>query len=131
VTPTRVLVVVANVALAGFVIWRITGRYTGPWEEPFQPTANAFVAAALRQDSVALARLAVSSSTVDTALATAARHPERLAHVGRLRVWTAKRHGDTTRVVYGVDPCPLMFTFVGNGRGTRIAEFAVLCGERR
>ena len=127
--PTRVLVVLAYLSLAGFVIWRLAGRYTGPWEG-FQPTAQAFLAAAVAHDSSALTRLAGNPSAAESALALSAHHPERLTKVSRLQVWTGARQGDTTRIVYAHDPCPLMFTFVGTGGGARIHEFAAACPEQ-
>lgn len=127
--PTRVLVVLAYLALAGLVIWRLAGRYTGPFEE-LQPRAQAFLAAAVAHDSAALTRLAQTSTAVDAALAIVAQHPERVSQVGRLRVWTATRRGDTTRIVYTHEPCPLMFTFVGRGGGARVHEFAAACADQ-
>lgn len=127
--PTPVLVVLAYLALAGVVVWRLTGIYTGPWED-FQPTAQAFLTAVVARDSSALTRLAQTPSAVDAALTIVAHHPEWVSQGGRLRVWAGARHGDTTRVTYYHEPCPLMFTFVGRGGRARVHEFAAPCPDR-
>jgi len=104
--------------------WPGTG-YTKP--------AQRYLRAAIRQDSVDLARLSVSLSPVAWALGAARAHPDTLALWGRrVQAFTGERRGDTAEVfVYPVgEVCgeaPIVLRFVGSGSNARVLVASSAC----
>ena len=124
------LLVMALLAAALFTFqpysadWPGTG-YTKP--------AQRYIRAAIRQDSLSLARQSVSLSPVAWALDAARAHPETLALWGRrVQAWTGERRGDTAEVfVFPLgDVCgeaPIVLRFVGSGSNARVVRASSAC----
>jgi hypothetical protein len=101
--------------------------YTGP--------ARRYIRAAMRQDSVTLARLSTSGSPVRWALAAARRYSDGWeAWEGRIETWTGERRGDTTEVfVYSYprsSDCeeePIVLRFLGSGAAPKVVEASSAC----
>ncbi len=74
--------------------------YSADWPgTAYAKPARRYIRAALREDSVRLARLSASDAPVVWALNAARTHPESLAlWTGPSRAWTGVRSGDTTEV---------------------------------
>jgi hypothetical protein len=95
--------------------------------------AQRYIRAALRQDSVRLARLSASDMPVVWALDAARTHPESLAlWAGHTRAWTGPRWGDTTEVfLYPpgelCSEAPIVFRFVGSGSDARVLSASSSC----
>ena len=108
--------------------------YSSDWpgREYIKP-AQQYVQAALRQDSVRLARLSVSSAPVIWALDAARMHRDSLlswAHGTHAR--TGVRSGDTTAVfLYPqgevCSEAPIVFRFVGSGSEARVLSASSPC----
>jgi hypothetical protein len=108
--------------------------YSAEWPgNGYSGPAERYVRAALAQDSVALARLSATDSSVAWGLATARRHPASLAAWARhSQAFMGERHGDTTQVfVYSADgPCgdsPIHFRFVHARTGDRVVGASLAC----
>jgi hypothetical protein len=106
--------------------------YSANWPgAEYASPARRYIAAAVKEDSVALRRLSTSETPVAWALAAGRTH--RLEPWRRsLEIWTGERRGDTTEVfVYPVDHAceasPIIFRFVGNGTGAKVIEAASSC----
>ena len=124
------LLVMALLAAALFTFqpysadWPGTG-YTKPGQR--------YIRAAIRQDSLSLARQSVSLSPVAWALDAARAHPETLALWGRrVQAWTGERRGDTAEVfVFPLgDVCgeaPIVLRFVGSGSNARVVRASSAC----
>lgn len=101
------------------------GAYTKP--------AQRYIRAALRQDSVRLARLSASATPVVWALGAARTHPQSLAlWAERTSAWTGARSGDTTQVFLyppgeTCSKAPIVFRFVGSGTGARVLSASSSC----
>jgi hypothetical protein len=104
------------------------GGYTKP--------AQRYIRAALRQDSVRLARLSASDTPVLWALDAARTHPESLAlWSGRTQAWTGTRSGDTTEVLLyprgeACSTAPIVFRFVGSAKEARVLSARSTCLDR-
>jgi hypothetical protein len=122
----RLLVALIAAALAAVAGWRLLVSYEGPWESFTQPT-RAFLSAAVGRDSLQLARLGMSAAVIQRARALGAAHPDRFAIAGRPRVAAAQQLGDTTRLTYPTQPCPLVLTFVGRRDKARLTDFGFPC----
>lgn len=108
--------------------------YSADWpgREYLKP-AQRYVRAALRQDSVSLARLSASNNPVVWALDAARMNREAFAlWAGRTHARTGVRTGDTTAVFlypHG-DVCgkaPIVFRFVGSGSDARVLSASSSC----
>ena len=108
--------------------------YSADWPgRAYAKPAQRYIRAALRQDSMGLARLSASQTAVVWALDAARTHAGSLAlWAGRTRAWTGKRSGDTTEVFlfpHG-DVCleaPILFRFVGSGNDARVLSARSAC----
>ncbi len=108
--------------------------YSADWpgREYIKP-AQQYVRAALRQDSVKLARLSVSSTPVRWALEAARKHRESLLSWEQgTQARTGERLGDTTAVYlypHGelCSKAPIMFRFVGSGSEARVLSASSSC----
>jgi hypothetical protein len=95
--------------------------------------ARRYIQAALRMDSVRLARLSVADVPVVWALNAARRHRETLAlWAGRTQAWTGARAGDTTEVwLYPAgekcEKSPILLRFVGSGDDARVLSASSSC----
>jgi hypothetical protein len=112
--------------------------YSADWPSSvYAKPARQYVRAALRQDSVRLARLSASPSPVLWALGAARTHRNSLAlWAGRTQAWTGARSGDTTEVFFypAGDRCrqaPIRFRFVGSGRDIRVLSASSACLDSR
>jgi hypothetical protein len=129
--PLLLTILAAGVFIAAVVILQPysadrPGRaYTKP--------AQRYIRAALRQDSVRLARLSVSTTPVVWALDAARTHPESLAlWDGRTQALTGARSGDTTQVFLypsgqACSNAPIVFRFVGSGTDARVLSASSSC----
>jgi hypothetical protein len=99
--------------------------------------AKRYINAALRQDSVKLARLSVNSAPVAWALDAARLHRESLVlWTGRTQARTGPRSGDTIEVFLypSSDACseaPIHFQFIGSGLDTRVLSARSSCLDGR
>lgn len=99
--------------------------------------AQRYIRAALRQDSIGLARLSASVGPVAWALNAARRHPDSLAAwASHPQAWTGERRGDTAEVfLYPArDPCsqvPIVLHFVGSGTNARVLRASSACLDPR
>ena len=108
--------------------------YSSDWpgREYIKP-AQGYVRAALRQDSVSLARLSASDAPVVWALDAARMNREALAlWAGRTRALTGVRSGDTTAVFLypqgdGCSKAPIVFQFLGSGSDARVLSASSSC----
>ena len=104
---------------------------------PYARPARGFIRAAIRQDSMDLARMALSSSPVVWALAAARDHPDRLSQwAARTDALVGELRGDTVQVfVYPTgDVCsnvPIMFRFVRVGKEVKVAQANSACLDAR
>jgi hypothetical protein len=108
--------------------------YSADWPgTAYAKPARQYIRAALRQDSVGLARLSASVGPVLWALKAARKHPDSLASWARHpRAWTGKRWGDTVDVFLYPDrePCsqvPIVLRFVGLGERMRVLRVSSAC----
>lgn len=102
--------------------------YAGP--------AREYIRAALRQDSVGLARLSAAPGPVTWALKAARARGDLLSRWGRrIQAFTGERWGDTAEVfVYPpgdvCDEDPIVLRFVGVGRHARVLAASSTCWAR-
>ena len=95
--------------------------------------AHQYIQAALRQDSVRLARLSATSTPVVWALDAARMHRDSLAlWKGRTEAVTGVRWGDTTEVYLypSGEMCseaPILFRFAGSGSDARVLSASSTC----
>jgi hypothetical protein len=107
---------------------------TPRWSVYTEP-ARQFLRAALRGDSVALARQSASSSPVAWALRAARRHPDSLAVWAReADAWSGAKWGDTAEVVFQTqsDVCsrsPIWIRFAGSGNDALVLQASSGCFE--
>jgi hypothetical protein len=100
---------------------------------PYARPARKFIQAALREDSLDLARMATSPSPVTWALAAGRNHPDKLAQwTPRTEAFVGERRGDTVQVfVYPTgkvcDDAPIAFRFVGAEKDAKIADANSAC----
>jgi hypothetical protein len=99
--------------------------------------AQRYIRAALRQDSISLARLSASVEPVTWALDAVRQHGNSLASwASRIQAYTGERRGDTTDVFLypGRDPCsqvPIVLRFVGSGKNVRVLKASSACLDPR
>ncbi len=99
--------------------------------------AKRYIRAALRQDSVKLARMSASSAPVVWALGAARLHRESLAlWTGRTKARTGPRSGDTIQVFLypSSDVCneaPIRFEFIEAGGHARVLSVSSSCLDGR
>jgi hypothetical protein len=109
-----------------------------PYSADFPATAYAkpaqrYVRAALRQDSLGLARMSASIGPVAWALNADRNHHDRLTTwATHTQLWTGERRGDTAEVFLypDRDPCsnaPIILRLVGSGTKTRILSASSSC----
>ena len=126
------LTVLAAVVLGGAIL------LFQPYSADFPGTAYAkparrYLQAAIRQDSVSLARLSASAAPVAWALHAARIRPDSLAAWnGRTQAWTGVRRGDTTYVLVfpSGEPCsqaPIVLQFLGAGDDMRVVKASSAC----
>ncbi len=108
--------------------------YSGNWPgRAYARPAQRYIRAAMRQDSVRLARLSASQTPVVWALDAARTHADSLAlWSGHTRAWTGKRLGDTTEVFLFprgevCSEAPIVFRFVGSGSDARVLSATSKC----
>jgi hypothetical protein len=108
--------------------------YSADWPGgAYAKPAKRYIQAALRQDSVGLARFSATDAAVVWALAAARMHGESLTFWrGRTSARTGVRSGDTTEVfLYPTgDACgeaPIRFRFVGSGGDARVLSASSSC----
>lgn len=105
---------------------------SSPWRVYTEP-AKRYLQAAVRQDSVALARQSGATAPVLWALAAARAQPESLAAWARdAEAWTGGRRGDTADVLLAIptEVCskhPIWLRFVGTGESTRVLHASSAC----
>ena len=112
--------------------------YSADWPgRDFARPAQHYVRAAIRRDSVGLARLSTSIAPVVWALGAARAHPDSLALWARnAHAWTGERRGDTTEVFFysagdGCAEAPIVFRFVGSGDAARVLRASSACFDPR
>jgi hypothetical protein len=107
-----------------------------PWHAYTEP-AKRYLQAAVRQDSIALARQSGSTAPVLWALAAARAQPESLAAWARdAEAWTGGRRGDTADVLLAIpsEVCskhPIWLRFVGSGKKARVLQATSACFASR
>lgn len=111
--------------------------YSADWPgRGYAKPARQFIHAALRQDSLDLVRLSVSSAAVRWGLDAGRTHAKSLQlWKRRIEAWTGERRGETTEVfVYPPGPecgeTPIVFEFVGSGEEARVARASSTCWPR-
>jgi hypothetical protein len=121
-------------ALIGVAILLTLQPYSADWPgRAYKKPAQRYVLAALRQDSVALARLSTRLAPVVWALHAARDRPWFLAlWAQRTQAWTGERRGDTVDVYLypSTKTCgetPIVFRFVGTGGGARVLSAGSEC----
>ena len=112
--------------------------YSADWPgRAYAKPARRYVRAALRQDSVDLARRSASVAPVVWALTAARTHPDSLALWARYtRAWTGERRGDTTDVFLysSSEACgrkPIVLRFVGSGDKAKVVRASSTCLDSR
>jgi hypothetical protein len=134
-TPLYLTLLGAALLVTGMVVLQ-PYSVTSPWGVYSRP-AQRFLQAALRGDSVALARQSGSVEPVIWALAAARRHPDSLAAWARdAEAWTGGRWGDTAEVALQTSApvCrdhPIWIRFVGSGDNARVLRVSSTCFEPR
>lgn len=109
---------------------------SSPWRAYTRP-AQRYLKAAVRLDSLALARQSGSAGPVVWALNAARRHPESLAvWASDAEAWTGGRRGDTVDVALQTptEVCsrhPIWLSFVGAGDDARVLHASSDCFEAR
>jgi hypothetical protein len=129
--PLLLTILAAGLFIAALLIFQ---PYSADWPgTAYAKPAKRYIQAALRNDSVRLARLSVSDSPVAWALDAARLHRESLAlWTGRTHAMTGVRTGDTTQVFLypSGDVCskaPILFRFVGSGSNARVLSASSPC----
>jgi hypothetical protein len=124
-------------ALVGLVALLVLQPYLSNWPGlAYKTPAQRYVRAALKRDSVGLARLSASLSPVVWALNAARERPWFLAlWAQRTQAWTGERRGDTVDVyLYTTSKtcgeAPIIFRFVGAGQGARVLSANSACLDR-
>lgn len=108
--------------------------YSADWPgRAYAKPARGYIRAAIRQDSVRLARLSATDVPVRWALNAARTQPESLAlWAGRTSALTGARSGDTTEVLLypqgeACSEAPIVFRFVGSGSEARVLSAGSSC----
>jgi hypothetical protein len=124
-------------AVVGLVALLTLQPYSADWPgRKYKKPAQRYVLAALHRDSLTLARLSASVAPVVWALNAARERPWFLGlWAQQTQAWTGERRGDTV-VVYlypSSKTCgetPIVFRFVGTGRGARVLSAGSACIDR-
>jgi hypothetical protein len=121
-TPVYLSLVLAAVLSAAMLLAQPYSYRSGPpspWQAYSEP-ARRFLQAAMRKDSMALARQSAATAPVSWALGMARERPESLSDwASDVKVWTGSRHGDTTEILLYQ---PVWLRFVGTDSSTRVVE---------
>jgi hypothetical protein len=134
-TPLYLTLLGVALLIAGLVILQ-PYSVTSPWSIYTAP-AQRFLQAALRGDSLALARQSESAEPVTWALAARRMHPDSLAVWARAaEASTGGRWGDTAEVLLSTptDVCskhPIWVRFVGSGDEAKVLRVSSTCFEPR
>lgn len=130
-TPLLLTLLAGGVFIATLLIVQ---PYSADWPGgAYAKPAKRYIQAALRQDSVRLARLSATDAPVVWALDAARMHRESLAlWTGRIHARTGVQFGDTTEVFLypSGDACseaPILFRFVGSGSDARVVSASSPC----
>lgn len=133
--PLLLTILAAVVFIAALLVLQ---PYSADWPgRAYAKPAQHYIRAALRHDSVRLARLSASAEPVMWALQAARTHPESLAlWAGRTQAWTGVRSGDTTEVFLypageACSQAPIRFRFVGSGGEARVLSASSSCLDLR
>ena len=133
--PLLLTLLGAALAIAALLVFQ---PYSADWPGMgYTKPAKGYIQAALRQDSVRLARLSATDSPVVWALRMARLHRDTLAQwTGRTQAWAGVRAGDTTEVFLypSGDICgesPIQFRFVGSARNARVLSLSSTCLDPR
>jgi hypothetical protein len=132
-TPLFLTLLGAALLLVGVAVLQ-PYSVTSPWAVYSTP-AQRFLQAAVRGDSLALARQSGSAEPVVWALAAARRYPDSLAAWARdAEAWSGGRWGDTAEVVLQISGqvCsehPIWIRFVGSGDNARVLRVSSTCFE--
>lgn len=127
--PSYVILLALILIVAAVLILQPYSADSTPYARP----ARGFIRAAIRQDSMDLARRAVSSSPVVWALAAARAHAETLAQwAPRTEAIVGELRGDTVQVfLYPTgNVCtnaPIMFRLVRVGKNVKVAQANSAC----
>jgi hypothetical protein len=129
--PLILTLLAAGLFVAALLIFQ---PYSADWPgTAYAKPAKKYIRAALRQDSVRLARLSVTDTPVVWALDAARQHPESLAlWTGRTHARTGVRSGDTAQVFLyssgeACSDAPILFRFVGSGGNARVLSASSPC----
>jgi hypothetical protein len=129
--PVLLTVLAAGLFVATLLIVQ---PYSADWPGgAYAKQAQRYVQAALRQDSLRLARLSATNTPVLWALGAARVHRESLAlWTGRTETRTGVRWGDTTEVFLypSGEVCseaPIVFRFVGSGSKAKVLSASSHC----
>ena len=132
-----ILTVAALAFLAGARLWLQPYSAEFPGRNFTRP-ARRFLAAAIRQDSTALVRIAGAMEPVSWALTAARRQPGRLrAWASGAEVWVGSRSADTTEVFVlnssgaTCPMTPIRVRFVGSGDRARVVKANSRCFDLR
>jgi hypothetical protein len=108
--------------------------YSADWPgRAYAKPARGYIRAAIRQDSMRLARQSATDVPVLWALNAARTQPESLAlWAGRTSAWTGARSGDTTEVLLYpqgelCSTAPIVFRFVGSGSEAKVLSARSAC----
>lgn len=130
-TPLLLTLLAAGLLAATLLIIQ---PYSADWPgRAYAKPAQRYIQAALRQDSVRLARLSATRTPVIWALDAARSHHQSLElWAGRTQAWTGARSGDTTEVFLypSGETCseaPILFRFVGSGSDARVLSASSSC----
>jgi hypothetical protein len=129
--PLFLTVLAAGLFVAAVLVFQ---PYSADWPgTSYAKPAKQYIRAALRQDSVRLARLSATDSPVVWALGAARMHRESLAlWTGRIQARTGLRSGDTTQVFLypsgeACSEAPILFRFVGSRSNLRVLSASSPC----
>ena len=130
-TPLLLTFLAAGLFIATLLIVQ---PYSAEWTGgEYAKPAKRYIRAALRQDSVRLARLSAAHAPVAWALDAARMHRESLVlWTGRTHARTGAHLGDTTEVFLypsgeACSEAPILFRFVGSGSDARVLSASSTC----
>jgi hypothetical protein len=134
-TPLYLTLLAAALFVAVLLIFQ---PYSADWSgNDYAKPAKRYIRAAIRQDSVGLARLSVSATPVVWALNAARAHPESLALWARsTQAWTGVRRSDTTEVFIhpngeACGQAPMVLRFLGSGSKAKVLRASSACLDPR
>jgi hypothetical protein len=130
-TPLLLTLLLVTLLLTGVAVLQPYSA-TSPWSAYTEP-ARRFLQAAMRGDSLALARQSGSDVAVTWALDVARLHGDSLAVWARdARAWTGGRRGDTADVLLETPTAvcsehPIWLRFVGSGDNLKVLRASTTC----